>query len=54
LLYEIPEKLKIGLEAYYFSPQLLNDGKTGKSYWTTGLMAEKYGSGSRSSSILKT
>jgi outer membrane receptor for ferrienterochelin and colicins len=41
LLYEIPEKLKIGLEAYYFSPQLLNDGKTGKSYWTTGLMAEK-------------
>jgi iron complex outermembrane receptor protein len=40
-MYEIEDKLKIGLEAYYFSPQLLNDGTTGKSYWTTGLMAEK-------------
>jgi len=41
LMYEIEDKLKIGLEAYYFSPQLLNDGATGKSYWITGLMAEK-------------
>ncbi|MEY2639276.1 MAG: hypothetical protein RIR90_758 [Bacteroidota bacterium] len=41
LMYEIEDKLKIGLEAYYFSPQKLNDGSTGKSYWITGLMAEK-------------
>lgn len=41
LMYEIEDKLKIGLEAYYFSPQLLNDGSKGKSYWTAGFMAEK-------------
>ena len=41
LMYEIEDKLKIGLEAYYFSPQQLNDGGRGKSYWTAGLMAEK-------------
>ncbi len=41
LMYEIEEKWKIGLEAYYFSKQQLNDGTTGKSYWTTGFMAEK-------------
>lgn len=41
LMYEIEDKLKIGLEAYYFSPQRLNDGSSGKSYWITGLMAEK-------------
>jgi outer membrane receptor for ferrienterochelin and colicins len=41
LMYEIEDKLKIGAEAYYFSPQRLNDGTTGRSYWTMGLMAEK-------------
>lgn len=41
LMYEIEEKLKIGLEAYYFSPQKLNDGQKGKQYWICGLMAEK-------------
>lgn len=41
LVYEAEGKLKIGLEAYYFSPQKLNDGATGRAYWTTGLMAEK-------------
>jgi outer membrane receptor for ferrienterochelin and colicins len=41
LVYEIEDKLKIGLEAYYFSPQRLNDGTAGRAYWTTGLMAEK-------------
>jgi iron complex outermembrane receptor protein len=41
LMYEIEDKLKIGLEAYYFSSQKLNDGKTGRSYWICGLMAEK-------------
>lgn len=41
LIYEVEEKLKIGLEAYYFSKQKLNDGSMGRSYWICGLMAEK-------------
>lgn len=41
LMYEIHEKWKIGLEAYYYSKQTLNDGATGKSYWICGFMAEK-------------
>ncbi|MES2389396.1 MAG: TonB-dependent receptor [Bacteroidota bacterium] len=41
LMYEIEEKWKIGLEAYYFSPQHLSDGTIGKSYWIMGFMAEK-------------
>ncbi len=41
LMYEIEDQWKIGLEAYYFSKQKLNDGATGKGYWTTGFMAEK-------------
>ena len=41
LVYELEGKFKIGAEAYYFSPQRLNDGTTGRGYWTTGLMAEK-------------
>nr|WP_294869760.1 TonB-dependent receptor [uncultured Pedobacter sp.] len=41
LMYEIEDEWKIGAEAYYFSKQRLNDGATGKSYWTAGLMAEK-------------
>ena len=41
LIYEHEGSLKIGLEAYYFSPQKLNDRSIGKSYWIFGLMAEK-------------
>lgn len=41
LMYEIEDKLKIGLEAYYFSRQRLNDGAIGKPYWIMGLMSEK-------------
>ncbi|WP_291943238.1 TonB-dependent receptor [Chitinophaga sp.] len=41
LMYEIEDKWKVGLEAYYCSRQPLNDGTTGKSYWTCGFMAEK-------------
>jgi iron complex outermembrane receptor protein len=41
LMYEIEEKLKLGLEAYYFSEQKLNDGSLGRSYWIMGFMAEK-------------
>jgi outer membrane receptor for ferrienterochelin and colicins len=41
LMYEVEDQWKIGLEAYYFGQQKLNDGAIGKSYWTTGFMAEK-------------
>ena len=41
LLYEVEEKWKVGLEAYYFSKQQLSDGTAGKSYWITGFMVEK-------------
>jgi iron complex outermembrane receptor protein len=41
LIYEVEEKLRIGLEAYYFSPQKLSDGRTGREYWIFGLMTEK-------------
>ncbi|MEM9830849.1 MAG: TonB-dependent receptor [Bacteroidota bacterium] len=41
LVYEVHEKGRIGLEAYYFSPQPLSDGTTGQSYWICGLMMEK-------------
>lgn len=41
LMYEVEDKLKIGLEAYYYSKQQLTDGTFGRSYWITGLMAEK-------------
>jgi iron complex outermembrane receptor protein len=41
LMYEVEDKIKIGLEAYYFSEQRLNDGATGKPYWICGVMMEK-------------
>jgi outer membrane receptor for ferrienterochelin and colicins len=41
LMYEQEGKIKIGFEAYFFSPQQLNDGSTGRAYWTFGLMGEK-------------
>jgi outer membrane receptor for ferrienterochelin and colicins len=41
LIYEVHEKIKIGLEGYYFDKQKLSDGATGKSYWVMGFMAEK-------------
>jgi iron complex outermembrane receptor protein len=41
LMYEVEEKWKVGLEAYYFSPQALSDGTKGTDYWICGLMLEK-------------
>lgn len=41
LMYEKEDDFKIGAEAYYFSPQTLNDGTRGHGYWTAGLMGEK-------------
>jgi iron complex outermembrane receptor protein len=40
-MYEREESWKAGLEAYYYSPQRLNDGSTGRGYWICGLMVEK-------------
>lgn len=41
LMYEVEEKWKLGLEAYYYSRQQLSDGSFGRSYWITGFMAER-------------
>ena len=41
LVYEKEEKLKLGLEGYYYSTEPLNDGTSGKAFWTFGFMAEK-------------
>lgn len=41
LMYELDEKWKIGLEAYYFSKQRLSDDTFGKDYWICGFMIEK-------------
>ncbi len=41
LMYEVENKWKIGAEAYYYSPQKLSDGTTGRDYWLCGFMAER-------------
>ena len=41
LVYEVEDKIKLGLEAYYFSPQKLSDGTKGRDYWLMGFMAER-------------
>ncbi|NRS88394.1 iron complex outermembrane receptor protein [Flavobacterium sp. 7E] len=41
LMYEVEDKWKVGLEAYYYSPQQLTDGTTGRDYWIFGVMIEK-------------
>lgn len=41
LMFEKEENLWVGLEAYYYSPQRLENGETGQSYWILGLMSEK-------------
>lgn len=41
LMYEVEDTWKIGLEAYYYSQQTLNDGTKGESYWITGFMTER-------------
>ncbi|RYG09461.1 MAG: TonB-dependent receptor, partial [Chitinophagaceae bacterium] len=41
LMYEVEDQWKIGAEAYYFSTQMLTDGRVGKPYWTPGFMVEK-------------
>lgn len=42
LVYERHGDMRIGLEAYYYGPQTLNDGSRSDSYWIYGLMMEKY------------
>ncbi|MEJ6982256.1 TonB-dependent receptor [Pedobacter sp. P351] len=41
VMYEVEDKWKIGAEAYYFGKQRLSTGGTGRSYLTTGFMAER-------------
>lgn len=41
LVYEREDDVRIGLEAYYFSSQKLNDGSRSPDYWVFGLMMEK-------------
>jgi iron complex outermembrane receptor protein len=41
LFYEVEEKWKAGLEAYYFSKQQLSDGRTGQEYVILGFMVER-------------
>ena len=41
LMYEVEDRWKIGLEAYYFSPQKLSDGQKGKQNVVCGFMIEK-------------
>lgn len=41
LFYEVHESVKIGWEAYYFSEQVLSDGRIGQDYLIMGFMAEK-------------
>jgi iron complex outermembrane receptor protein len=41
LMYEVEEKWRAGLEAYYNSRQSLNDGTTGPAYWVFGAMVER-------------
>ncbi|SMO79911.1 TonB-dependent receptor [Solitalea koreensis] len=41
LMYEKEGSFRMGLEAYYFSEQLLNNGNKGQPYWVCGFMAEK-------------
>lgn len=41
LMYEVEDQWKVGLEAYYFSRQRLNDDTYGKGYWICGFMVEK-------------
>ncbi|MFK8028821.1 MAG: TonB-dependent receptor plug domain-containing protein [Gammaproteobacteria bacterium] len=40
-VYEKENDVRVGLEAYYYGQQTLNDGRTSRDYWIFGLMAEK-------------
>jgi iron complex outermembrane receptor protein len=40
-MYDVEEKWRAGLEAYYNSRQSLNDGATGQAYWVFGAMVER-------------
>lgn len=42
LVYEREEDLRVGLEAYYYGRQNLQDGSRSRDYWIMGLMLEKY------------
>jgi outer membrane receptor for ferrienterochelin and colicins len=41
-MYEIENKIRIGFEVFYVSPQLLSSGETSRAYWLMGFSVEKY------------
>jgi iron complex outermembrane receptor protein len=41
LMYEVEDKWKLGLEAYYYGRQRLNNGTFGRPFWIAGFMAER-------------
>jgi len=40
-VYEREDDIRIGVEAYYYGQQLLNDGNKSRDFWVFGLMIEK-------------
>ncbi len=40
-VYEVEDDLRIGLEAYYYGRQVLNNGSQSRDFWIFGLMMEK-------------
>ena len=40
-VYEVEDKLRVGLEAYYYSQQMRSDGSKTRDFWIFGLMMEK-------------
>ena len=40
-VYEREDDIRIGVEAYYYGQQLLNDGRKSRDFWVFGLMIEK-------------
>tara|TARA_B100001063_G_C16746374_1_gene547741 strand:+ start:39 stop:2000 length:1962 start_codon:yes stop_codon:yes gene_type:complete len=42
LVYEVEDKLRVGLEAYYYGHQELMDGSVTQDFWIFGLMMEKF------------
>ena len=39
--YEVENSFRAGIEGFYNSSQLLNDGTTGQGFWTFGLLVQK-------------
>ncbi len=40
-VYEVDDKLRVGLEAHYYGQQMRSDGSKTRDFWIFGLMMEK-------------